>query len=166
MKWVEPSTNEIITQVKIHIIFPYNALNRHTHVHAQSYYLKHLAGFFSLGIKNFLPWQSERCHQCYMTPLPLTCSIVRIMLSDHFNRLLGYRFSWVCRMRDEAGSWGGVLKNNTKCSISFPQSGETADKLRHSREENTHKVPALCAVIHIHRWIIFPLPLIPINSTI
>lgn len=61
------------------------------------------------------------------------------MLSDHFNRLLGYRFSWVCRMRDEAGSWGGVLKNNTKCSISFLQSRETADKLRHTREENTHK---------------------------
>lgn len=60
------------------------------------------------------------------------------MLSDHFNRLLGYRFSWVCRMRDEAGSWGGVLKNNTKCSISFLQSRETADKLRHTREENTH----------------------------
>lgn len=74
-----------------------------------------------------------------MTPLPLTCSIVWILLSDHFNRLLGYRFSWVCRMRDEAGSWGGVLKNNTKCSISFLQSRETADKLRHTREENTHK---------------------------
>lgn len=132
-------------------------------MHAHSYYLKHLADFFPLGIKIFLPWQSERCHQCYMTPLPLTCSIVRIMLSDHFNRLLGYRFSWVRRMRDEAGSWGGVLKNNTKCSIPFLQSGETADKLRHTREENAHKVQVLCTAIHIHRWIIFPLPLIPIN---
>lgn len=86
-----------------------------------------------------LLWRSEPCHQRYKTPLPLTCSIVWIMLSDHFNRLLGYRFSWVCRMRDEAGSWGGVLKNNTKCSISSLQSRGTGDKLRHTREENIHK---------------------------
>lgn len=62
------------------------------------------------------------------------------MLWDHFNRLLGYRFSWVCRMRDEAGSWEGVLRNNTECSIPFLQSREAADKLRHTREENTHTI--------------------------
>lgn len=61
------------------------------------------------------------------------------MLWDHFNRLLGYCFSWVCRMRDEAGSWEGVLRNNTECSIPFLQSREAADKLRHTREENTQK---------------------------
>lgn len=122
--------NEIMTWVKIVIIFLSNALKHtpaHTHPHTlahvrtRSHYLKHPAAFFSpLGIKHFLPWQTKQCHQCYMTPLPLTCTIVRIMLSDHFNRLPGYRFSWVCRMRDEAGSWGGVLKNNTKMRHLLP----------------------------------------------
>lgn len=86
-----------------------------------------------------LLWRSKQCRQRYKTPLPLTCSIVWIMLSDHFNRLLGYCFSWVCRMRDEAWSWGGVLKNNTKCSISSLQSRGTGDKPRHTREEHIHK---------------------------
>lgn len=42
-------------------------------------------------------------------------------------------------MRDEAGSWGGVLKNNTECSIAFLQWRETADKLQHTREETLHQ---------------------------
>lgn len=96
------ASNEIMTRVKIVIIFPSNALNTRVHAHTDwhmnvrthSHYLKHPAAFFSpWGIKNFLPWQTKQCHQCYMTPLPLTCTIVRIMLSDHFNRLPGYRFS-------------------------------------------------------------------------
>lgn len=93
---------------------------------------------------------SEQCHQRYKTPLPLTCSIVWIMLSDHFNRLLGYRFSWLCRMRDEAGSWGGVLKNNTKCSISSLQSRGTGDKLPHTREENIHKTHSQNSTINTY----------------
>lgn len=97
-----------------------------------------------------LLWWNEQCHQCYKTPLPFTCSIVWIMLSDHFNRLLGYRFSWVCRMRDEAGSWGGVLKNNTKCSIFSLQSRGTGDKLQHTKEETIHKT---IFTVWIHTYI-------------
>lgn len=134
-------------------------MHTHTHTHTgtrtrtHSHYLKHPAAFFSpWELKNFLPWQTEQCHQRYMTPLPLTCTIVRIMLSDHFNRLPGYRFSWVCRMRDEAGSWGGVLKNNTKCSIPFLQSRETDDKpwMRRQRGECARKHKAPCSGIHVY----------------
>ena len=80
------------------------------------------------------------------------------MLSDHFNRLLGYHFSWVCSMKDETGSWGGVLKNNRKCSISALQSRGTGDKLPLPWGENMHKnTNSLYSTIYIQpfhdiRW--------------
>lgn len=94
---------------------------------------KYPSAWFKIQCSSLLLWHAKQCHQCYKTPLPVTCSVVWIMLSDHFNRWLVHHFSWVCRTRDEAGSWGGVLENNTKCSISFLQLREIADKLLHSR---------------------------------
>lgn len=125
----------------------------------QSGYLKHPCAFFffsSLRAKiqwaPSLLWQSEPCHQRYKTPLPLTCSIVWIMLSDHFNRLcrgtvLAECAGWGMRLGAEEASW----KITQNAASPLCSQGKQAINFDTPERRIYTEINSLYSTIHIQR---------------